>query len=77
MNLSTDKIIESVHVRIDEFVQKVEKESKKELEDYIRFVYFESDTFPGIFDNKDTSSPKPTIVIELQEVKTKSQGPEL
>ena len=33
LNFSTHKIIESAHVRIDEFVEKVEEESKKELED--------------------------------------------
>ena len=70
--LSTHKIIESAHVRIDEFAKKAEEESKKELEDYRRFVYFESDTLPGIFDNKDTSSLEPTIVTKLQEVHTKS-----
>ena len=37
-DLSTLKIIESVHVSIDEFVEKSEEERKKELEDYKRFV---------------------------------------
>ena len=72
LNLSTHKIIESAHVRIDEFVEKAEEESKKEPEDYKRFVYFESDTLPGIFDNKETLSPEPTTVSELQEVQTES-----
>ena len=38
LNLSTHKIIESEHVRIDEFAKKSEEESNKELDDYIRFV---------------------------------------
>ena len=33
LNLSTNKIIESAHVRIDEFVEKNEEESNKEPED--------------------------------------------
>ena len=37
LNLSTHKIIESAHVRIDEFAEKAEEESKKEPKDYIRF----------------------------------------
>ena len=77
MNLSTHKIIESAHVRIDEFAEKAKEERKKELKDYIRFVYFEFDTLPDIFDNKDTSSFEPNIVTKLQKVQTKSQGLEL
>ena len=38
LNFSTNKIIESVHVRIDEFAKKSEEESNKEPEDYRRFV---------------------------------------
>ena len=53
LNFSTHKIIQSAHVRIDEFVENAEEESKKEPEDYKKIVYFESDTFPGISDNKD------------------------
>ena len=51
-------------MRIDEFVEKVEEGSKKKPEDYRRFVYFESNTFPGIFENKETSSAKPSVTIE-------------
>ena len=77
LNFSTHKIIESAHVRIDEFVEKAEEKTKKELEDYRRFVYFKSDTFLGISDNKETSSLGPSIVTELQEVQTESQELEL
>ena len=77
LNLSTHKVIESAHVKVDEFVEKIEEERKKELEDYRRFVYIELNTFPDTSVNKETSSTKPNIVIELQEVQTKSQGPEL
>ena len=76
LNLSTHKIIESAHVRIDEFVEKTEEERKKESEDYRRFVYIEPDTLSDTCVNKDNSSTKPSIVIELQEVQTESQGPE-
>ena len=66
LNLSTHKIIESAHVRIDEFVEKTEEESKKELEDYKIFVYNDLDTLPKIFDKKETSSlelcKSPTII---------------
>ena len=46
LNLSTHKIIESAHVRIDECVEKSEEESNKELEDYKKFIYYEPDTLP-------------------------------
>ena len=67
MNLYTHKIIESAHVRIDEFAEKDEEERKKEPENYRRFVYFESNTFPGIFRNKENSSIDPIVVTKLQE----------
>ena len=38
LNLSTHKIIESAHVRIDEFAKKSEEERNKEPKDYRRFV---------------------------------------
>ena len=34
LNLSTNKIIESEHVKVDEFVEKTEEESKKEPKYY-------------------------------------------
>lgn len=34
------------------------KKAKKELEDYIRFVYYGIDTLPNTFDKKETSSPE-------------------
>ena len=71
----THKIIESAHVRIDEFVEKIEEERKKEPEDYKRFVYIEPDTLPDTSVNKETSSTEPSTVIELQEVQIESQGP--
>ena len=48
LNLSTYKIIESAHVRIDEFAEKSEEERNKELADYKRFVYYEHDTLPNL-----------------------------
>ena len=38
LNFSTHKIIESAHVRIDEFAEKTEEESRKEPKDYKKFV---------------------------------------
>ena len=69
---STHKIIESVHMRIDEFAKKVKEESKKELEDYIIVFYCEFDTFPRIFYNKEASSTKPSVVTKSQVVQTES-----
>ena len=39
LNLSTHKVIESAHVKVDEFVAKTIEESKKEPEDYGRFIF--------------------------------------
>ena len=49
LNLTTHKIIESAHVRIDEFVEKSEEESNREPKDYRRFVYYEPDTLVNLF----------------------------
>ena len=46
LNLSTLKIIESAHVRIDEFAQKSKEESNKEPKDYRKFIYYAPDTLP-------------------------------
>lgn len=58
MNLSTHKIIESAHVRIDEFTKESEEESNKELKDYRRLFYYEPDTPPNLFERKQASSSK-------------------
>ena len=68
LDLSTHKIIESAHVRIDEFVEKSEEESEKEPKDYRKFIYYEPNTLPeerGI-----------TIleIIELQKAQIESQS---
>ena len=72
LNLSTHKIIESAHVTIDEFVEKTEEENKKEPKDYRRFFYYDLDTLLNIFDNKETSPPKLSIITKLQEEKIES-----
>ena len=54
LNFSTHKIIESAYVRIDEFVEKSEEESKKEPENYRRFIYYEPDTLPNQFERNVT-----------------------
>ena len=46
LNLSTHKIIESAHVKVDKFAERAEEESKKEPEDYRRFVFIEPDIVP-------------------------------
>ena len=68
LNLSTHRIIKSAHVRINEFVERSEEESNKELEDYRRFIYYEPDTLPK---GKEASSIE---VIELQIEQPKSQS---
>ena len=46
LNLSTHKVIESAHVKVDEFAERTEEETKKEPEDYRRFIFIEPDTVP-------------------------------
>ena len=58
LNLSTHKIIESAHVRIDEFVEKSEEESCKELEDYRKFIYYELDTLLDTCEGNKASPPE-------------------
>ena len=74
LNLSTHKIIESAHMRIEEFAKNIEEERKKEQENSKRFVYSEHNTLIDAYVNKETSSTEPNIVTELQEVPTKSKG---
>ena len=40
LNLTTQNVKWSSHVKIDEFVERREEKSIKELEDYIKFVYY-------------------------------------
>ena len=58
LNLSTHKIIESAHVKVDEFAEKTEEERKKEFEDYRRFVFI--DMFSDTSINKTTSTDPST-----------------
>ena len=51
LNLSTHKIIESVHMKINEFAKKSDKQRRKELENYRSFVFFELDTILEIQEN--------------------------
>ena len=73
LNLSTHKIIESAHVKVDEFAERTDEERKKEPKDYRRFVFIEPDTFLDTSINKENASTKPNIATEPQEVQTKSQ----
>ena len=67
-------VIESAHVKVDEFAENTEKESKKEPENYRRFVYIEPDTLPKISVNQETASIQPSTIIESQEdMQTESQ----
>ena len=75
MNFSTHKIIESAHVRIDEFAEKSEEERKKEAEDCKRFVYYEPDTLPNLSKRREASPPESTkspIATELKLVQPES-----
>ena len=72
LNLSTHKVIESAHLKVDEFVEKTEEESKNEPKDYRRFFFI--NTLPNTFFNRKTISTKPNIATKLQEVQIKSQG---
>ena len=87
LNLSTHKIIESAHVRIDEFVEKSEEESNKELEDYRIFIYYEPNT---LLEEREiitleitklqrvqTKSQSQTVQLELEQEGTKLEGTEL
>ena len=62
------KVIESAHVKVDEFVEKIEEESKNEPKDYKRFIFI--DTFPDTSINRNTASIEPNIATKLQEVQT-------
>ena len=42
MNLSTHKVIESAHVKVDEFAKKIAEESKKEPKYYRRFIFIDT-----------------------------------
>ena len=52
------KVIESAHVKVDEFVEKIEEERRKELEDYRRFIFI--DTIPDTPINKRIVPAKPS-----------------
>jgi hypothetical protein len=58
LNFSTHKIIESAHVRIDEFAEKSEEKRNKEPKDYRRFMYYELDTLSNLFGSQKASPPK-------------------
>ena len=61
LNLSTHKVIESAHVKVDEFAERTEEERKREPKDYRRFVYIEPNTMPNIPINQESSTPKSSV----------------
>ena len=69
LNLSTHKVIESAHVKVDEFAERTKEESKREPEDYRRFVSIEHDTVPTTSTNQESSTPESSVT-ELQEEQT-------
>ena len=73
LNFSTNKVIESAHVKIDEFAERSEEESKKEPEDYRKFIYIEPDTIPDSNANHESSTPESSVT-EQQEVQTELQS---
>ena len=58
MILSTHKIIESVHAKIEEFAEKTKEESNREPKDYISFVYYEHNTLPNPNMSQASSTPE-------------------
>ena len=71
LNLSTHKVIESAHVKVDEFAKETTKESKKEPEDYRRFIFI--DTIPETSIDKRTIPAETIFATELEIVHTKLQ----
>ena len=57
-------------MKVDEFVEKTTEESKKEPEDYRRFIFI--DTLLDTSVNKRTVSVEPSIATKLEIVQTKS-----
>ena len=74
LNLSTHKVIESAHVKVDEFAEKTTNESNKEPEDYRRFIFI--DTISDTSVNKRTVPAEPNLATELEIVPTESQESE-
>ena len=74
LNLSTHKIIESAHVKVDEFTEKTKNESNKELEDYRRFIFI--DTTLGTSVKKSTVLVESNSATEQEIVPTESQESE-
>ena len=75
LNLSTHKIIENAHVRIDEFAEKSEEKSYKEPKDYKKFIYYEPDTLLDTSKGNRASppeSPKFPSATKLQPMQPKS-----
>ena len=70
MNSSSHKVIESAHVKVDEFAKRTEEESKGELEDYRRFFFIELDIVLGTLVNHESFTLESSIT-KLQEVQTK------
>lgn len=75
LNLSTHKVIESAHVKVDEFAERTEEESKREPKDYKRFFFSEPDTVPVKSENQKPSTPESSVT-KLQEASTKQVSTE-
>ena len=71
--MSTHKVIESAHVKVDVFAERFEEERKKEPKDYRRFIYIEPDTIPVNSENHESSTPESSVT-EQQEVQTELQS---
>ena len=52
-------------MKVDEFVERIEEESKKKPEDYMRFFFIEPNTFPDTYFNQETSTLESSLVTEL------------
>ena len=80
LNFSTHKIIESAHVRINEFAKKSEEESSKEPRDYKKFFYYKPNIVPNLSRILEASTPKSpkslkSTELHLVQPELQSEGP--
>jgi hypothetical protein len=76
LNLSTHKVIESAHAKIDEFVEECEEQNIKELENYINFFYCEPDTLLDVHTNTIGNQQSPPLKLQQVQPESQSEGPE-
>ena len=70
LNLSTHKVIESAHVKVDEFVEKTTNERNKEPEDYRRFIFIDMISNTSV--NRRIVPIKPNFITKQETIPTES-----